>query len=59
MNMDGVHVDSAVSLADFDVECLLGRGKFSEVFRARMKATKELVALKKVFIFEIMDRQTR
>lgn len=52
-------VDSAKSLADFEIEAPLGRGKFSEVFRARVKSTKELVALKKVFIFEIMDRQTR
>lgn len=35
-------------LANFDVEKKIGKGQFSEVYRARSKPTGNVVALKKV-----------
>ncbi|CAG9459958.1 unnamed protein product [Pedinophyceae sp. YPF-701] len=52
-NSDGVKV------ADFDVEETLGKGKHSEVFRARHKSTGQTVALKRIHIFDIMDSKQR
>ena len=40
-------------LADFEEQGVLGRGKYSTVFRARQKSTDKLVALKKVQIFDM------
>jgi len=47
------------SISDYDLVDVMGRGKFSEVWRAKSKGTGTPVALKKVFIFEMMDATQR
>ncbi|KAI0243125.1 Serine/threonine-protein kinase Nek7 [Lamellibrachia satsuma] len=47
------------SLAYFVVDKKIGKGQFSEVYRARCKNNGDIVALKKVQIFEMMDAKAR
>eukprot|EP00199_Chlamydomonas_sp_CCMP681_P007006 CAMPEP_0119109734 /NCGR_PEP_ID=MMETSP1180-20130426/22781_1 /TAXON_ID=3052 ORGANISM="Chlamydomonas cf sp, Strain CCMP681" /NCGR_SAMPLE_ID=MMETSP1180 /ASSEMBLY_ACC=CAM_ASM_000741 /LENGTH=302 /DNA_ID=CAMNT_0007095665 /DNA_START=161 /DNA_END=1069 /DNA_ORIENTATION=+ len=46
-------------LADYQVQGLIGRGKYSQVFAAIHTATGCPVALKKVAIFDMMEPQAR
>ncbi|KAH9495538.1 Serine/threonine-protein kinase Nek7 [Bulinus truncatus] len=47
-------------LANFDVEKKIGKGQFSEVYRAKYKQDDRMpLALKKVQIFEMMDAKAR
>ncbi|KAK0039922.1 serine/threonine-protein kinase Nek7-like [Biomphalaria glabrata] len=47
-------------LANFDVEKKIGKGQFSEVYRAKYKQDDGMpLALKKVQIFEMMDAKAR
>ncbi|EHB05029.1 Serine/threonine-protein kinase Nek6 [Heterocephalus glaber] len=47
------------SLADFQIEKKIGRGQFSEVYKATCLLDGKTVALKKVQIFEMMDAKAR
>ncbi|GLD71222.1 serine/threonine-protein kinase Nek7 [Lates japonicus] len=47
------------SLANFQIEKKIGRGQFSEVYRARYLLDNTSVALKKVQIFDLMDAKAR
>ncbi|XP_076424560.1 serine/threonine-protein kinase Nek6 isoform X3 [Peromyscus maniculatus bairdii] len=47
------------SLADFQIEKKIGRGQFSEVYKATCLLDRKTVALKKVQIFEMMDAKAR
>uniref|UniRef100_A0A8C7YY56 NEK6-subfamily protein kinase n=1 Tax=Oryzias sinensis TaxID=183150 RepID=A0A8C7YY56_9TELE len=47
------------SMANFRVERKIGRGQFSEVYRAVRLLDRQSVALKKVQIFEMMDAKAR
>ncbi|XP_038192362.1 serine/threonine-protein kinase Nek6 isoform X1 [Arvicola amphibius] len=47
------------SLADFQIEKKIGRGQFSEVYKATCLLDRKIVALKKVQIFEMMDAKAR
>ncbi|XP_078497959.1 serine/threonine-protein kinase Nek6 [Lissotriton helveticus] len=47
------------TLADFQIEKKIGRGQFSEVYRANCHLDRKPVALKKVQIFEMMDAKAR
>lgn len=47
------------SLEQLDVEKRVGRGQFSEVFRARVLNSGDFIALKKVRIFELADSKAR
>ncbi|XP_053138128.1 serine/threonine-protein kinase Nek6 isoform X2 [Hemicordylus capensis] len=47
------------TLADFQIEKKIGRGQFSEVYKATCLLDRKLVALKKVQIFEMMDAKAR
>ncbi|XP_013862774.1 serine/threonine-protein kinase Nek7 [Austrofundulus limnaeus] len=47
------------SLANFQIEKKIGRGQFSEVYRARCLLDNTSVALKKVQIFDLMDAKAR
>uniref|UniRef100_A0A914VTV5 NEK6-subfamily protein kinase n=1 Tax=Plectus sambesii TaxID=2011161 RepID=A0A914VTV5_9BILA len=47
------------TLANFDIEKKIGKGQFSEVYRARCKQDGRIVALKKVQVFEMMDAKAR
>lgn len=46
-------------LVNFEIEKKIGRGQFSVVYRARCKLNGQIVALKKVQIFEMMDAKAR
>uniref|UniRef100_A0A3Q0RLV2 NEK6-subfamily protein kinase n=1 Tax=Amphilophus citrinellus TaxID=61819 RepID=A0A3Q0RLV2_AMPCI len=46
-------------LANFQIEKKIGRGQFSEVYRARYLLDNTPVALKKVKIFDLMDAKAR
>jgi len=46
-------------LGNFDIQKRIGKGQFSEVFRARCLIDNSIVALKKVQIFEMMDLKAR
>ncbi|XP_059849912.1 serine/threonine-protein kinase Nek6-like isoform X2 [Hypanus sabinus] len=46
-------------LADFRIEKKIGRGQFSEVYRAIYLHNGKAVALKKVQVFEMMDAKAR
>ncbi|XP_060697380.1 serine/threonine-protein kinase Nek6-like [Hemiscyllium ocellatum] len=46
-------------LADFQIEKKIGRGQFSEVYRATCLHNGKAVALKKVQVFEMMDAKAR
>ncbi|XP_038637663.1 serine/threonine-protein kinase Nek6-like [Scyliorhinus canicula] len=47
------------SLADFQIVKKIGRGQFSEVYRATYLHNGKAVALKKVQVFEMMDAKAR
>ncbi|KAG7235523.1 hypothetical protein INR49_002569 [Caranx melampygus] len=47
------------TLANFRIEKKIGRGQFSEVYKATYLLDGQLVALKKVQIFEMMDAKAR
>uniref|UniRef100_A0A5F8GHR0 NEK6-subfamily protein kinase n=1 Tax=Monodelphis domestica TaxID=13616 RepID=A0A5F8GHR0_MONDO len=47
------------TLADFQIEKKIGRGQFSEVYKATCLLDRKTVALKKVQIFEMMDAKAR
>ncbi|KAG7498739.1 serine serine/threonine-protein kinase Nek6-like [Solea senegalensis] len=47
------------TLANFRIEKKIGRGQFSEVYKATYLLEGQLVALKKVQIFEMMDAKAR
>uniref|UniRef100_A0AAZ3SCR1 NEK6-subfamily protein kinase n=1 Tax=Oncorhynchus tshawytscha TaxID=74940 RepID=A0AAZ3SCR1_ONCTS len=47
------------SLANFLIEKKIGRGQFSEVYRARYLMDNTSMALKKVQIFDLMDAKAR
>ncbi|XP_067868616.1 serine/threonine-protein kinase Nek6-like isoform X3 [Heterodontus francisci] len=47
------------TLADFRIEKKIGRGQFSEVYRATYLHNGKAVALKKVQVFEMMDAKAR
>ncbi|PIK62926.1 Serine/threonine-protein kinase Nek7 [Apostichopus japonicus] len=68
--MDGVEqeassiqsiVDNGIygTLANFKIEKKVGKGQFSEVYKARCVVNNVAVALKKVQIFELMDAKAR
>ncbi|XP_060075098.1 serine/threonine-protein kinase Nek7-like [Ylistrum balloti] len=46
-------------LENFEIDKKIGKGQFSEVYRARCKVDGSVVALKKVQIFEMMDAKAR
>lgn len=46
-------------LANFEIEKKIGKGQFSVVYRARCRINGQVVALKKVQIFEMMDAKAR
>ena len=50
---------SSVTLADFEIGERIGKGQFSVVYRARCKLNNQLVALKKVQIYEMTDLKAR
>ncbi|ESO98721.1 hypothetical protein LOTGIDRAFT_114237 [Lottia gigantea] len=47
------------ALVNFEIDKKIGKGQFSEVYRAKCKVDQEIVALKKVQIFEMMDAKAR
>ncbi|XP_030598146.1 serine/threonine-protein kinase Nek6 isoform X1 [Archocentrus centrarchus] len=47
------------TMANFRIEKKIGRGQFSEVYKATYLLDGQLVALKKVQIFEMMDAKAR
>lgn len=66
MDFDQVEVvpaatdDSLYSnLNNFVIDKKIGKGQFSEVYRARCRHNNSIVALKKVQIFEMMDAKAR
>lgn len=46
-------------LSNFEVEKRIGTGQFSVVYRAKCKQTQQIVALKKIQIFEMLDAKAR
>lgn len=46
-------------LDDYDVLKPIGKGKFSVVYKAVRKRDGQLVALKKIAIFDVMDAKAR
>ncbi|CAB4036311.1 serine threonine- kinase Nek7 isoform X1 [Paramuricea clavata] len=47
------------TLSNFEIEKKIGRGQFSVVYRAKCVANDQIVALKKVQIFDMMDAKAR
>eukprot|EP00948_MAST-09A_sp_MAST-9A-sp1_P001834 g1834.t1 len=47
------------SLDNYEVIKMIGKGKFSTVHRAKLRSTGQLVALKKIQIFDMMDAKGR
>ncbi|KAG2445744.1 hypothetical protein HXX76_000350 [Chlamydomonas incerta] len=47
------------TLADYQLDRLLGRGKYSQVYLARETRTGQMVAIKRVEIFDMMDPVSR
>jgi NIMA (never in mitosis gene a)-related kinase len=47
------------TMADYEVIKPIGKGKFSVVYRAKRIKDEQLVALKKVAIFDMMDEKAR
>ena len=60
-NMDAENGDDNKynCLGNFEIQKRIGKGQFSEVFRARCLIDNSIVALKKVQIFEMMDMKAR
>lgn len=50
---------STVKLADFEIGQHIGKGQFSVVYRARCKLNNQMVALKKVQLYEMTDLKAR
>ncbi|XP_041369954.1 serine/threonine-protein kinase Nek7-like [Gigantopelta aegis] len=48
-----------MNLSNFEIGKKIGKGQFSEVYRAKNKINGSTVALKKVQIFEMMDAKAR
>ena len=46
-------------LANFEVEKRIGKGQFSSVFKAKCRQNGQIVALKKIQIFEMLDAKAR
>ncbi|EDO34646.1 predicted protein [Nematostella vectensis] len=46
-------------LGNFEIEKKIGRGQFSVVYKARCTANNQIVALKKIQIFDMMDAKAR
>ena len=59
MDTDGVDESKYNCLSNFEIQKRIGKGQFSEVFRARCLIDNGIVALKKVQIFEMMDIKAR
>lgn len=47
------------TLKSFEIEKKIGKGQFSEVYKARCVVDNSIIALKKVQIFEMMDAKAR
>lgn len=47
------------SAYNLEIENIIGKGQFSSVYRAKVKDTNETVALKKVKIFDMLDKKAR
>jgi NIMA (never in mitosis gene a)-related kinase len=50
---------SSVKLSDFEIGQHIGKGQFSVVYRARCKVSNQMVALKKVQLYEMTDVKAR
>lgn len=50
---------STVELKDFEIGQCIGKGQFSSVYRTRCKLNQQLVALKKVQLYEMTDVKAR
>lgn len=50
---------SNAKLADFEIGQHIGKGQFSVVYRARCKLSQQMVALKKVQLYEMTDLKAR
>ncbi|XP_071801873.1 serine/threonine-protein kinase Nek7-like isoform X2 [Asterias amurensis] len=53
------NTDKYNNLANFVIEKKIGKGQFSEVYKAQCLVDNSIVALKKVQIFEMMDAKAR
>lgn len=42
-----------------EIENIIGKGQFSSVYKAKVKDTNETVAVKRVKIFDMLDKQAR
>ncbi len=51
--------NSTVELKDFEIGQCIGKGQFSSVYRARCKLDQQMVALKKVQLYEMTDVKAR
>ena len=49
--VEGQKSEKNVTLDDFDLLCVLGRGSFGKVMKVRKKDTKEVFAMKSFFFF--------
>lgn len=47
------------SVDSYEIENMIGKGQFSSVYSAKVKSTDEAVALKKVKIFDMLDKKAR
>ncbi len=47
------------NLSNFEIEKRIGKGQFSVVYKAKCKQSSEIVALKKIQIFEMLDAKAR
>ncbi len=50
---------SRVKLSDFEIGRRIGKGQFSVVYRVRCKIDQQMVALKKVQLYEMTDVKAR
>lgn len=51
--------DAHLSLEQFKMEAEIGRGQFSVVHRAIFTQTRQLVAIKRIQLFEMVDWKAR
>ncbi|KAF6021284.1 NEK6 [Bugula neritina] len=56
---NGTSGDKYNAMKNFEIDKKIGKGQFSEVYRARCVVDNTIVALKKVQIFEMMDAKAR
>lgn len=47
------------NLSNFEIEKRIGKGQFSVVYKAKCKQSSEIVALKKIQIFDMLDAKAR